>query len=181
MVLNENKNCNTVGLCYSLRNQDERSTVIRMSTSLLIQSIPDFEDKVPLLPHLKAYVIFSCCWFYFLFQSWHHWRCTAVLQERWATGCLVGYRQHYGRLFFVCAIAHDCFILGCLPLPTTAVRWDDPRENPGRSATRKPCHHSALPEWCALARDQKWTCSRMLRGWQAARRQACAVCPAAVV
>lgn len=56
MVLNETENCNTVDLCYSLRNQDERS--IPMSTSLLIQSIPNFEESTVAFP-LK-----SLCYFF---------------------------------------------------------------------------------------------------------------------
>lgn len=45
MVLNETEDYNTVGLCYSLQNQDKHSTVIPLSTSLLIQSIPDFKGS----------------------------------------------------------------------------------------------------------------------------------------
>lgn len=43
MVLNETEDYNTVGLWYSLQNQDKHSTVIPLSTSLLTQSIPDFK------------------------------------------------------------------------------------------------------------------------------------------
>lgn len=50
MVLKETENCNTVGLGYSLRNQDEHSTVIPMSTTLLTQSIPDFEESTVAFP-----------------------------------------------------------------------------------------------------------------------------------
>lgn len=57
MVLNETEDCNTVGLWYPLWNQDKHSTVIPLSTSLLIQSIPNFKE-VLVLSHLKAYVIF---------------------------------------------------------------------------------------------------------------------------
>lgn len=58
MVLNKTKHHNTVNLCCSSRNQDEHSTVIPMSTSLLVQSVPDFEESTVAFP-LK-----SLCYFF---------------------------------------------------------------------------------------------------------------------
>lgn len=178
MVLNETEDYNTVGLWYSLQNQDKHSTVIPLSTSLLIQSIPDFKGSAVASSFKSICYYFSIVGF-ISFQSWRCWRCVAVLQERWATGCLVGYRQQDGRLLCVCAIAQLC---SGLPFPShngCEVRW--PTGGFWLFATGKPCHHSALPEWCAPERELKWACSRISGGWQAAWRQAWAVCPVAAL
>lgn len=145
-----------------------------MSTSLLIQCIPDFEESTIAFP-LKSLCYFPLFfpWFYFQFQSWHHWRCTAVLQDRRLQDGLVGYWQHDGRLLSVCAIAWDCFFWAASPSPKQL--WEG-------AASWLLCHREALPllsttgVMCSSQRPEA-PCSRVFGHWQAAWRP---VCPLAV-
>lgn len=145
-----------------------------MSASLLTQSIPDFEESTVAFPLTLIFTVigFASCFSLDITEG-----AVLFLQERWATGCLVGYRQPDGRLLFAFARAQDYFgsspqqLWGEMtPERILAALWQGSLAIPQHylSDGLQPESRSGAAAGCS-------------RGQQAARKQVWAVRPAAVV
>lgn len=154
-----NQNYNTAGLCYSLRNHDEHSTVIPMSTSLLTQSIPDFEESTVAFPLTLIFPIvgFASCFSLDITEGAVLFCRRGELQDAWlVTGSMMA----------------DCFLslqeprtISAAPHNGSEVGWPQ-----GRSWLL--CHGEALPSlsttW-AMGSSQRAEVEQQQDAWGARR------------